>query len=586
LQLTRKLRANPKPQVRRAVRWVARKAGTRPRRGLAEALLRLPAGSSGGRAGAWLSNVHVRALAASGHGEEARAFAVERGGSPGTRPRLAMAEFLADSGRPREARAILGGDPDAAGPAERRAWHLLHARVARTLGRYTEALEALDDLLIEAPGDRAALAEGRRVEQVVERYTEVPHVTLPAPDWPPIPGRILHLVEMSLDNSQSGYTIRTHQVALAQRLAGLDPHVLVVGAAPRKGILARSIDDVPYRWLEGAVGMRRAAKVSWSELADQAAKVVRELRPAVLHAATPPTVGNLGRGLSRWSGLPLVYEVRGFRDEFWRISREEDEEVDHARLSREADTASMRGAHAVVTLGEQMKSEVAQRGVERDRVAIVPNAVDTSAFRPGARDHSLAASYGIGRDEVVVGYISSFQPYEDFATLVEALGLLRSRGRSVRGLLVGDGSTRPEVVRQVAELGLESVIVMPGQIPHAEVPRHHRLIDVFVVPRVASRLSQLVAPLKPLEAMASGRALVVSRLDALRETVDDGRTGMTFLPGSAVDLASVLDRLVLDPVERKRLGDAARTWVEAERTLERNGQRYRDVYARIGVPLS
>jgi glycosyltransferase involved in cell wall biosynthesis len=549
-------------------------------------LLRLPAGSSNqGRPGAWLGDVHVRALAAAGRSEDARNFAVQRAVAAGTRPRLAMAAFLADAGRTREALAIVRDEPESAAPADRRAWYLLRARAARTVGRYTEALEALEEVLDEAPGDRAALAEGSRIEQVVERYAEVPTVSVPTPTEPPQPGRVLHLVETALDNTQSGYTIRTHQVALAQRLAGLDPHVLVVGARPKAGVLARTVDGVPYRWLEGAVGMRRASGLSWSELADQAASIVREISPAVLHAATPPTVGNLGRGLARWSGLPLVYEVRGFRDEFWRISREEVEEVDHARLSREADTASMREANAVVTLGEQMRSEVALRGVDRERVAIVPNAVDTTRFKPGVRDQGLAASYGIGRDEVVVGYISSFQPYEDFATLVEALGLLRARGRSVRGLLVGDGSTRPEILRQVADLGLASMIVMPGQIPHSEVPRHHRLIDIFVVPRVASRLSQLVAPLKPLEAMASGRALVVSRLDALLETVDDGRTGMTFLPGSAVDLASVLDRLVLDPVERRRLGDAARAWVESERTLDRNGRRYRDLYERIGVPL-
>lgn len=587
MQVTRRLRAGFKPVVRRALRWTARRAGDRPGRALAGALLRLPVASANrGRPGAWLATVHVRALSASGREDEARRFAVERAAAPGTRPRLAMAGFLADSGSYREALAIVRGDPPSEAAAEILAWHLLRARVTRTLGRYTEALEALDEALQAAPRDRAALAEGRRIEQVVERYADVPRVSLSAPEQPAVPGRILHLVETSLTNTQSGYTIRTHQVALAQRRAGLDPYVLVVGASPPNGVLARTVDGVPYRWLEGAVGMRRASAVSWSELADQAASVVRDLRPAALHAATPPTVGNLGRGLARWSGLPLVYEVRGFRDEFWRISRDDDEEVDHARLSREADTDSMREANAVVTLGEQMRSEVAQRGVDPGRVAIVPNAVDTTRFRPGARDHGLAASYGIGRDEVVVGYISSFQPYEDFATLVDALGLLRRRGRSVRGLLVGDGSTRPEVLRQVADLGLTSTIVLPGQIPHADVPRHHRLIDVFVVPRVPSRLSQMVTPLKPLEAMASGRALVVSRLDALSETVDDGRTGMTFLPGSAVDLASVLDRLILDPVERRRLGDAARTWVEAERTLDRNGQRYRDVYERIGVPLS
>jgi glycosyltransferase involved in cell wall biosynthesis len=326
--------------------------------------------------------------------------------------------------------------------------------------------------------------------------------------------------------------------------------------------------------------------VSWTELANRVADVVREFQPAVLHAATPPTVGNLGRALARWSELPLVYEVRGFRDEFWRISHDEDESVDHAVLSKRADSDSMREAAAVVTLGEQMKAEVVDRGVPADHVSIVPNAVDTARFRPGPRDKTLAASYGIGRDEVVVGYISSFQPYEDFATLVDAIAILRARGRNVRGLLVGDGSTHADIQAQIAELGLENVIALPGRIPHSDVPRHHRLIDVFVVPRVPSRLSQLVTPLKPLEAMASGRALVVSRLDALTETITDGQTGLTFTPGSATDLASVLERLVLDPIERQRLGTAARAWVEKERTLDRNGQRYREIYARLGVPLS
>ncbi len=325
--------------------------------------------------------------------------------------------------------------------------------------------------------------------------------------------------------------------------------------------------------------------VGWDDLAGQAADLITELRPGVIHAATPPTVGNLGRAVARWSGLPLVYEVRGFRDEFWRISHGEDETVDHSVLSRQADSDTMLEANAVVTLGEQMKAEVVDRGVAADRVTIVPNAVDTTRFRPGPRDPGLAGTYGIDRSDVVIGYISSFQPYEDFATLVDAIAILRERGRPVRGLLVGDGSTLAEIRQRVVDKGMEDVIRLPGRIPHAAVPQHHRLIDVFVVPRVATRLAQLVTPLKPLEAMASGRALAVARLDALTETVIPGRTGVTFEPGNAADLASVVERLVLDPFERRRLGEAARTWVEQERTLARNGQRYRDVYARLGVPI-
>jgi glycosyltransferase involved in cell wall biosynthesis len=544
------------------------------------------AGRSQGRAGAFLSSLHVRALSVDGRPDKAVQYALERASRPGTRRRLAMAAWLETTGRHRTALQVVGEPlPETERASLRARWQLTHARAARALGRYGEATTAVDGALSAVPGDPAAKQERKRITQVVERYQRVPSVARPAPSEPPISGRALHLVEVSIRDTQSGYTIRTHHVATAQRQAGLDPHVVVVGSEPPKGSLTANVDGVTYHWLPGAVGLRRASAISWDDLAGQAADLVLELRPTVIHAATPPTVGNLGRAVARWSGLPLVYEVRGFRDEFWRISHGEDETVDHAVLSRQADSDTMLEARTVVTLGEQMKAEVVDRGVAPERVAIVPNAVDTTRFRPGPRDPGLAASYGIDRSDVVIGYISSFQPYEDFATLVDAIAMLRERGRPVRGLLVGDGSTLPDIRQRVVDRGMDGVIRLPGRIPHTAVPQHHRLIDVFVVPRVATRLAQLVTPLKPLEAMASGRALAVARLDALTETVIPGRTGVTFEPGNAADLASVVERLVLDPFERRRLGEAARTWVEQERTLGRNGQRYRDIYARLGVSL-
>jgi glycosyltransferase involved in cell wall biosynthesis len=575
------------PSVRRAVRRVLRTLGPAPRHLLARAVLVLPdGGRSGGRVGAFLSSVRARALSGVGRPDDAVRYALERASRPGTRRRLAMAVWLEGRGQHRAALQVVAEPlPEVERASLRARWQLTHARAARSLGRYAEATEAADAALAAVPGDSAAKQERKRVVQVVDRYQRVPSVARSATTETPVDGRPLHLVEVSIRDVQSGYTIRTHHVATAQLQAGLDPHVLVVGAEPPKGILTTSIDGVAYRWLPGAVGLRRASSTSWDDLAAQAADVVAELRPTVIHAATPPTVGNLGRALARWSGLPLVYEVRGFRDEFWRISHGEDENVDHAVLSRQADTDTMREADSVVTLGEQMKAEVIERGAAAERVAIVPNAVDTARFRPGPRDPGLAASYGIERSDVVIGYISSFQPYEDFATLVDAIAILRDRGRPVRGLLVGDGSTLGEIRRRVASRGMQDVIRLPGRIPHAAVPQHHRLIDVFVVPRIATRLAQLVTPLKPLEAMASGRALAVARLDALTETVVPGQTGVTFEPGDAADLASVVERLVLDPFERRRLGEAARTWVERERTLARNGQRYREIYARLGVPL-
>ena len=99
----------------------------------------------------------------------------------------------------------------------------------------------------------------------------------------------------------------------------------------------------------------------------------------------------------------------------------------------------------------------------------------------------------------------------------------------------------------------------------------------------ASRVSQLVTPLKPYEAMAMERAVVVSDLPALREMVSPGETGLTFRAEDAAHLADVLGGLLDDPALRARLGRQGREWVLANRTWANNGRLYRELYERLDV---
>jgi glycosyltransferase involved in cell wall biosynthesis len=252
-------------------------------------------------------------------------------------------------------------------------------------------------------------------------------------------------------------------------------------------------------------------------------------------------------------------------------------------LSRAAETGCMLAADAIVTLGEAMKRVIVERGVPEERITVIPNVVDTDRFAPGPREPGLAAELGIADDELVAGYISTFQEYEDLTSLVLAIGAVRRRGCKVRGVIVGEGQQRERLDRLLVERGLQDVITFTGRVAHSEVPRYHRLIDVFVVPRRAEFLTRTVTPLKPFEAMASGRPIVVSRLEALLEVVRDGETGRTFEPGDADGLADVLEELAVEPAVRLRLGRAARAWVVEERTLDENGRRYRALYERLGV---
>ena len=126
-------------------------------------------------------------------------------------------------------------------------------------------------------------------------------------------------------------------------------------------------------------------------------------------------------------------------------------------------------------------------------------------------------------------------------------------------------------------------VVLAGRVSHAEVASHLALMDVFVVPRTAEVTCQLVTPLKPFEAMAAGRAVVVSRTEALREMVAEGSTGLTFTPEDAEDLARVIEGLIADPERRLALGRQARDWVREHRTWEANAARYRTLYEELGA---
>ena len=304
----------------------------------------------------------------------------------------------------------------------------------------------------------------------------------------------------------------------------------------------------------------------------------------MVHAATPFTTGYLGLELGRRLGLPVVYEHRGFRAET-RVSERGGPGRASDRYERDSDAElrCMAEADMVVTLAEVMKAQVVAGGISPDKVVVVPNAVDTEVFAPPPRDQGLATALGMEADDVVIGYISGLKRYEGVRYLIEAVAELRRRGMRVHGLIVGDGSERLALERLSERLGLGGRITFTGQIEHADVLRHYGLIDCFVVPRTADAVCQLVTPLKPFEAMATARTVVVSGTDALREIVRDGETGLVFEPESVESLVRVLEPLVEDRARREELGAAAREWVVRERTWRGNVRRYVDLYDRLGA---
>jgi glycosyltransferase involved in cell wall biosynthesis len=244
----------------------------------------------------------------------------------------------------------------------------------------------------------------------------------------------------------------------------------------------------------------------------------------------------------------------------------------------------MLAADAVVTLSETMRAEIVDRGCPPERVTVIPNAVDVDRFTPAPRDPGLAASLGIEPRHQVIGYVSSLSRFEGIPLLLEAAAALRGRGRPIRVLIVGDGEDRPHILETARRLGLDDgTLVMTGRVPHERIASYYALIDAFVIPRLADRVARFVTPIKPYEAMALERAIVISDLPALREIVREGETGLVFRAGDVDDLATTVGTLLDDGALRERLGRQAREWVAAERTWDQNGRRYRELFQRLDV---
>ncbi len=405
---------------------------------------------------------------------------------------------------------------------------------------------------------------------------------------------VLHLLKESRPHRQTGFTMRSHANLLAQRAAGWDPVVVTALGFPRwsrgRVVPLEQIDGIRHHRLDLGPGYPAdgPADTYLEDYAWRAAAVAREERPAIVHASSG-TRGYesalVGLAIGHHLDLPVVYEVRSLFDVpapgGERSGSDATSPRERYRRRDATELRSMLAADAIVTLAETLKGDMVARGVPADRIFIVPNGVDPAAFRPRPGDRALRARYGLG-DRFVIGYVSNLDhPREGQETLIEATALLAAAGRDVACLIVGEGRRREELQSIAAASDAADRVIFTGAVPHDEVAGMYALLDAFVVPRRDERAARLVTPLKPFEAMAMARPLVVADLPALTEVAPDGERSLVYPAEDATALAAAVERLMDDPDLAARLGEAGRAWVTAERTWASNGPRWTEVYETV-----
>ena len=398
--------------------------------------------------------------------------------------------------------------------------------------------------------------------------------------------RILHLLDHSLP-IQDGYAFRTAAILREQAALGWetvqvtsDRHVAIAAeeqvadlhflrTRPRTGWLARQ----PVALQLATIATLRA----------RVEQVAREHRPDVLHAHSPCLTGLAALQVGRRLKIPVVYEMRSSWEEAAVTEGLTTKNSLRFRLSRALETFVLRRVDAVTTICEGLRTEICARGVPPGKVTIIPNSVDTEQFGQEHPGGAAIRQQHAPTGQRLLGFIGSFYNWEGLDLLVAAADILRRRRTDFRVLLVGGGAEEQRLRSQVEVLGLGDLVSFTGRVPHAEVGAYYGAMDLLVYPRPATPLTDMVTPLKPLEAMAAGKPVLASDVAGHRELIRHGFNGLLFRAGDAEALAAGMDA-ALRSADLADVSARARQWVCDERTWRAAVARYQPVYAGLARP--
>ena len=395
--------------------------------------------------------------------------------------------------------------------------------------------------------------------------------------------KILHILDHSIP-LHSGYTFRTRAILEQQRKLGWETFHVTSAKHVATDVSEETIDGLHfYRSTQPQGPLAKLPILNqWAivkSLEQRLDEIIPLIQPEILHAHSPALNGLAALKMAKKYRIPLVYECRAF----W-----EDAAVDHGttregslryRVTRALETHVFRQASAVTTICEGLRNDIMTRGVSPEKITVIPNAVDIDKFTFGEKaDPALLEQWQL-TGKTVLGFIGSFYAYEGLLLLLEALPEIMQQQADVRLLLVGGGPQQQAIQDKIQALGLQQAVIMPGRIPHDQVQAYYNLVDIFVYPRLSMRLTDLVTPLKPLEAMAQGRIVVASDVGGHHELIRDRETGYLFKAGDRQALAQSVLQALDDQLHWSDLRRRGRAYVEDVRNWQCSVANYPSVYA-------
>ena len=310
-------------------------------------------------------------------------------------------------------------------------------------------------------------------------------------------------------------------------------------------------------------------------------EVAKQEKVDLIHAHTPYRVGLPALRAARKLKLPFVYEMRGMWEETAVANGRWRSNGPAYRRFQNYETKVLRSADSVVCISETLKQEAISRGVSESKITVVTNAVDEK-MSTESEHHELfdqvKQQLALEKSTKVVGYIGSLREMEGVDLTAEAVAQLSTKGHDVRFFVLSSESGQVELRQHCKKLGLGDKAIIAGPVPHDSVAQFYDLIDIFVVSRPDSRVTRLVTPLKPFEAMMMKKAVIASKLPALEEIIEHGKTGMLYKADDVNSLVETIEKIIADEKVIVELGNNAHNWILANRTWQSVVENYYQAY--------
>jgi len=396
--------------------------------------------------------------------------------------------------------------------------------------------------------------------------------------------RILHVLNHSYPYTD-GYAIRGFNIINGQRRYGMDPAVLTSPKHEPDYIVNPEVFEETCYYRIPQQKLFRKNPVLYNiyiiyNIFRHIKKIYQQKGFDLIHAHSPALCGLGAMLFSMFTGIPFIYEIRAF----W-----EDAAVDAGRyatgslkyrIMRILESFVIRRADAVVTITDYLKNDILARSVKKPNVFLIPNGVDCKHFYPISRDTELSKELGI-KEEPVIGFIGSFYRFEGLDVLLKALAMLKKHNIKHKAVLVGSGEMDAEW-RQLAEKLELSNVIFTGRVPYKDIIKYYSVIDIFVYPRNRERLTELVTPLKPLEAMAMGKLVIGSDVGGIKEII--GKGGLFFPAGDYELLFHLLKDVINNRDKYENTAEDGKKLANEKYSWARNIARYQKIYHIVSSP--